>query len=395
MLDGTKKNCLHAISYPSSPVNEQTSLPVIPQPEENRTFFDKLRDAVIRQSHSIPLEVADFLVQWSWFLFGIDPKKVGYGKGPITWYRKRTMPPKRQIRIHLLGAGDTIPRFAELTAWAINRGSSLCSATVRGDLSEADVIWIYDQDPIHPDLLDKLKRKISPFVRCGAAVINEPGTYNAYHKASAFPRLERAGVSVPRFRFTQQDIGKCLVVYKSIGKQGKRKWLDYFDGERPGCKAFEYIHCLNNDGLFRRYRAHYLAGMVRGSEVMLSDSWHVCNRRAVGIEYDFVPTDYEKEQITRIAKVLSLDYFAVDYLRPPKTGGAVFTDINVFPTVQSPRSRVHARGDWGLWHTFDARARLGIKEPDGGPVWLEFDRAMEALVENAHSQSNVKQRKAR
>jgi hypothetical protein len=41
---------------------------------------------------------------------------------------------------------------------------------------------------------------------------------------------------------------------------------------------------------------------------------------------------------------------------------------------------VRKRGDFGEWHTFDACARLGIREPLGGNLWDHFDAAMISAI---------------
>jgi hypothetical protein len=160
------------------------------------------------------------------------------------------------------------------------------------------------------------------------------------------------------------------------GKQGGDKILSLYTGPRPGMLPFEFIDTVQANGTYCRYRAHYLLGSVRPSEVIIADHWNACLKHSVDLDYTFVLTDSEIRQIGLIARTLNLQYFAVDFLRRPSNGQAIFTDVNVYPTIQSPKARVRARGDFGLWHTFDARVRMGLAEPNQLDVWELFDNAM-------------------
>jgi hypothetical protein len=51
--------------------------------------------------------------------------------------------------------------------------------------------------------------------------------------------------------------------------------------------------------------------------------------------------------------------------------------------IRSPRKNVRSIGDYGYWHTFDARARRGIPEPDGRAVWDDIDEAMVAFAQGS------------
>jgi hypothetical protein len=325
--------------------------------------------------------ITDWSLQWFWGLLGIPAEKIGLGHGPLSWARRLTQKrTSKDIHICLLEIGGNGLSFGPLTAWAINRGSKRCSVAVNGDLSRADVIWVYSQDPLPPKHQAELERRIRTSARSGTPIINAPATYNSYHAQDAFQRLSSAGVCVPRHTFTEDDIGKVQVVYKASACQGAPKVLALYDGPRAGAGAFEFVDSRGPDGLFRRYRAHYLAGMVRPSEVFVSRHWNVCFQHASDIEYVFDVSEEEQRQIRMIAQALGLDYFAVDYLRRASDGAAVFTDVNVYPTIQSPPERVRRRGDFGMWHTFDARQRMGIPEPMGVNVWDEFDSAITAFV---------------
>jgi hypothetical protein len=285
---------------------------------------------------------------------------------------------QKEYRICLLEPEGWI---GPLTAWAINRNSKRCHAVVNGDIASADVIWIYCQDPLPPAMQTLLEQRIRQLARPEAAIVNAPSAYNAYHQPDAFVRLSDAGVRVPRHMFTDADRGQAEVVYKASGRHGESKRRETYDGPRPGMNAFEFVDCRQADGMYRRYRAHYLLGVVRPSEAFVSPEWNVCADTAAEIEYTYDLTDEEVEQIRRIAEVLELQYFAVDFMRRSSDGKPVFTDVNVYPTIQSPRARVRSRGDFGGWHTFEARRRLGIPEPGGRDVWETFDHAVARFVQ--------------
>jgi hypothetical protein len=326
----------------------------------------------------------DALVQWAWFAFGIPADRVGMGFGPLTWMRRgqhRRL--KRDLHIALVCPEHRGLPFAPLTAWAINEGSRRCTASVNTDLERADVIWVYAQDPFTPAFRAVIEEKLLREARPDASIINAPHAYNAFHRADAFEKLTKEGVRVPRFVFGPEDVGVTPVVYKTNGQQGADKYRALYDGPKPGMAPFEFVDSTKADGSFRRYRAHYLAGMVRPAEVLVSNHWNACMRNSADIEYSFSFKNDEEEQIHRIATALDLQYFAVDYLRRNPDGEAVFTDVNIYPTIRSPRARVRGRGDYGGWHTFDARRRLGIPEPQGVEVWDQFDDAMMAFV-NGH-----------
>ncbi len=323
-------------------------------------------------------------VQWLWFAAGIPADRVGAGAGPLAWGRRlraRLAANRRALRICVLAPEHRGLPFGPLTAWSINRNSRLCSATLNAGLESADIVWVLVQDPITPRLKERIEVAIARRARPGVPVINRPGAINAFHEPGAFARLHAAGVNVPRFRFHRGERGSTLVVYKTDGVQGGPKVRTLYDGPRPGMSAFAFVPSSDPDGGHSRYRAHYLAGMVRPAEVIVSDHWNVCLRTKRRIVYDFALTPDETDQIERIAACLDLQYFAADFIRGAGGGRSVFTDVNVYPTIRSPQAFVRARGDRGHWHTFEARRRLGIPEPSGEDVWEGFDRAMAAFAE--------------
>jgi hypothetical protein len=258
----------------------------------------------------------------------------------------------------------------------INENSLACSARLNRGIESADIVWIMCQDPIsskvRSKLLQALRRK-----RPEVPIINAPAAYNFYHMPGAFERLACAGVRVPRSAFSSTDIGRTRVVYKKQDMQAAEKFVALYDGERRGFNAFEFCDLKGSDGLYRRYRAHYLAGFVRPSSLMLSPQWNVCLKHMVRQEFSFQMSVFEKDQVRRIAAESALDFFAVDYVMDPDQGMPVFTDINVYPNLVAPLKRAgHSRGQRGVWHIFDARTRLGLPEPSGREFILDFDEVL-------------------
>jgi hypothetical protein len=281
----------------------------------------------------------------------------------------------------LLALDHTGLPFGPLTAWAINQNSQVCHASLNEGLEQADVIWVYMQDPITAQMRLRLEEMISRHAKPQAVIVNAPKFYNAFHRPDAFALLEAAGVSVPRSTFDESDIGRTRVVYKTMGLQGGDKFLDFYSGPRDGMAPFEFVDSSRPDGTFARYRAHYLFGKARPSEVLVAEHWNACLKHSIKLEYNFALTEREIDQIQRIANALQIQYFAVDFLRR-SDGTPVFTDVNIYPTIQSPHERVRSRGDYGIWHTFDARRRLGLSEPNHATAWDLFDEAMLELTGN-------------
>jgi hypothetical protein len=354
------------------------------QPAARRSFFVKARDALGRMSQTLPLAAQDLFLQWFWCLTPVPESRIGFGDGPLTWLRlHKQRQLKRDVHIVFLQNRRSRADLAPLTAWAVNTNCKRCTATVNEGLERADIVWVYTQDPLHDDELRELEARIAARAPAGTPVINPPSSYGVYHAADVFPRLERAGVSVPRHELTEADEGVTRAVYKRLNMQGAAKESVIYDGPRPGYRAFEFIDSRGADGLHRRYRAHYLAGLVRPSEVFVGPGWNICSRTTTAIDYSFELTTEERAQIRLIAETLSLQYFAVDFVRCAGDGCPYFLDINVYPTIRSPRQKVRSIGDYGYWHTFDARARRGIPEPDGQAVWDAFDEAMVAFAEGS------------
>lgn len=341
-----------------------------------RKHLSTLRWSLARRwrQHEVPLLLGDTARQWTWFATGVPKARIGRGFGPLTWGRNAVQP-RRDLLISLVGGGET----TRLIAFSINRASRRFRAVVNGDLAAADVIWICEQDPMpaaRRASLERTLRRLAP----GTPIVNKPSRYNAYFEPDVFRRLAAAGVTVPRSEFGPEDEGRTEVIYKQDDAHCQSKVRTLYTGPRPGWRVVGFEECHDDAGLRRRYRAHYVAGMVRGSEAFVSYDWNVCAWSTLKIDYMIELTENERRQIVRIAETLDLDYFAVDFLRRSSDASPVFLDINVHPTVATPRQLVRLRGDYGRWHTFDARARQNLPEPGGTPVWKAFDEAMLAFA---------------
>ena len=319
---------------------------------------------------------AEAFTQNLWFLAPMTPDHIGYGRGLLTASRlRRHRQLRRQIHITLLEFHAGKPRFGPLTTFWINERSRLCSASLNERVEEADVVWIYTQDPVTAELHERLLKAIGK-ARPGARIINHPDVYNAYHQDHCFQHLAAAGVNVPEDIFSERDFGRTKVVYKTQGCQGAPKTLVDFEGPKRGFKAFRFIDSRGADGHYRRYRVDYIAGIVRVGTLMLCDHWNVCLKHDPHLEFTFAMTAEEVRQIRQIARALGLDYFAVDYLRQSGDDKPFFTDVNVYPAITSLATTARHLGYHGAWHTFDARGRLGIEEPGGRPFHEIFDEGM-------------------
>lgn len=304
--------------------------------------------------------------------------QVGLEEGPATWLREaRNRRVQRRWTVCLLEYPRATVRFGRLMAAWINENSRCFRAVVNREADTADVLWTFTQDPLSEAAARALAVAYGR-ARPDAVILNPAERYDAYHSADGFDRLERAGVNVPRSRLSDDDVG-LPVVYKAVGEQASRKSLEPYDGPRAGFRAFEYIEAQGNGG-HRRYRAFYLAGLVRPSKVAVSPEWNARASTASRMELGFTATAKEQQQIQLIASTFGLDYFAVDYLRRNPDGEPFFVDINVFPTI---RAVLRDRGGilrGGEHHTFDERVRAGLPEPMGAPMPRLFDEALSRRV---------------
>jgi len=349
--------------------------------------------------------IEDAVAQWLWFALPVDPERIGYGKGPLTWLRQRKHKKSRK-HIHIclldyLAEGGRQSRFTEF--W-INERSRLCSASINEGIENADVVWIYCKDPIPPKekdgLLQVLKR-----ARPGTPVVNHPEVYNSYHEERVFEALAEAGVSVPRSEFSDRDVGKTLVVYKTKGRHGHApKFMSEYEGFKDGYRAFEFVGSRGPDGLNRRYRAYYLLGAVYPSLLRSSGNWNVYSQTAERTE-TYEMTSNETDQVRLIANTLGLRYFAVDYLRRIEDDSPVFVDLNVYPDVISKLGNLGAKfGYHGHWHTLETDAHwlslaaeahqagsagsAGSATP-GRPFWHVFDEAMQSFLQKEFLQKET------
>jgi hypothetical protein len=334
----------------------------------------------IGQFTRVVWRIQDAAVQWLWFALPVPPERIGYGRGPLTWLRQsRHRKLRRSVHICLLDYRPEGGRQSKLTEFWINERSRACSASLNEGIEDADVVWVYCKDPIPPhkkgELLRALKR-----AKPGTPVINHPEVYNAYHQERTFTVLAEAGVNVPRSEFTDEDIGKTLVVYKTEGRHGHSpKFLSEYTGPRAGYRAFEFVDSRGPEGWHKRYRAYYIFGAVYPHFLRFSDQWNVHSTTSRRMEA-FAVTPIEVEQIRLIATTLGLQYFAVDYLRKD-SDSPVFVDINVYPGIPSKLQKIGRKlGYYGQWHQFDDYTRLELSDLLKQDGWNVFDEAMLSLL---------------
>ncbi len=326
----------------------------------------------------------DIIVQWLWFAFDMKRDHIGYDKGLLTWMRvAKHKKLRRQINLCLLDVHPKGGKFGRFTAFWINERSRICKVTVNEGVVDADVIWIYSQDPLPSDIKQELLLDLKK-ARADAPIINHPAVYNSYHEPQSFRRLAVAGVCVPRNEFTDDDIGKTTVVYKVKGMHGSCKFLSPYRGSVEGYRPFEFIDSRGTEGLYRKFRAFYILGIVCPNHVAYSDHWNVHRETKKRTEYLFDLTNTEDEAIRLIARTLNLQYFSVDFLRKGSDESPFFTDINVYPLPVDFTETARERGYFGRWIILDNRLRLGISETSGKPFWDMFDEAMIAFVNRNH-----------
>jgi len=308
---------------------------------------------------------------------------VGRGPEPLTAlrtlrHRARLRRGRPTLRICLLELPSAGPPIATEHAFWIGQRSRACSAAVNRGAARADVVWILSQDPLSPAGRRALEGVLAR-LPARVAVLNPPRVHDAYHEPDAFARLAAAGVSVPRTRFGEEDLGVTPVVFKAVREQPARKFLARWNGPVAGFNAFAYEDGRKGDGLWWRYRAYYVAGEVLSGDAVGSPAWEARAERSR--EVDLAPElrPAERAQIARLARTLELDFFAVDYLRRAGDGTPVFLDVNVYPMVSIARSVTGERGLRGSWHVWEIAERYGAPDPDRSH-WERFDAAMLAVA---------------
>ena len=297
----------------------------------------------------------------------------------LTRLRTSKHRPRRNIHISLLDtAGEA--RFGPLQTFWINQRCRLCSASLNEQIEDADVLWIYSQDPLSPalrsNLLDYL-RKAKP----GARVINHPNVYNAYHQEDAFERLAEGGVSVPRHTFFESDLGTTRVVYKRMGHHTAHKTLERYTGPKDGYAAYEFIDTRGPDGLYRKYRVYYIVGIIHPWGLLFSEDWNAHLGSEPQIQYVFEMTTDEIRQVNAIAKTFGLQYFAVDFLRRNSDAQSFFIDVNIYPNNLVPKATTRRLGYYGSWHTFDAGRLLQLPELSKRNFADVFDEGIRHFIE--------------
>jgi hypothetical protein len=317
-------------------------------------------------------------------LTGTPPRRIGFSPGPLTDLRVarhavgralRTRP----LRLCLLEHDTSTMYFAEPTAFWINQRSRVCWAERNGPPERADLVWVFTQDPLTPEVRAWLAERLGR-VRPGVRVLNPPAVYDAYHDPDCFPRLAAAGVRVPRTEFGPADVGVTPVVYKAVGEQAARKELCRYDGPRPGFRAAVAHDSRGSDGRYRRYRAFVLGDLVLPEDVIVADNWNASLRHLVTAERNYALTEFERSQLLLINSTLGLDFSCVDYLRERNTGTPAFHDVNVYPTVVGAWQGDMPAADHGRWHVFDNCDRLHLPPPGGRSVWLQVDEALLRLA---------------
>jgi hypothetical protein len=315
----------------------------------------------------------DNTVQWLWFLFGVQPGRIGFDKGLLTWIKERRhRNTRKKTHICLLDVYPKGGKFGRFTAFWINERSRVCSASVNEGIEDADIVWIYSQDPLPPSIKKELLEMIRK-ARPGIPVINHPDFYNVYHEENVFKMLSEAGVTVPRSALTERDIGNIHAVYKVNGRHGGSKFLSLYKGDVGGFRPFEFIDSRGPHGLYRKYRCFYFLGIIIPNHVMFSDHWNVHRKTKIRAEYIFDMPELEIKSILRISNKLNLQNFSVDYMRRKDNDEPVFTDINVYPLPIDFPETARDSGYFGRWHILDNRLRLGMPEPSGRYFWDMFD----------------------
>jgi hypothetical protein len=266
-------------------------------------------------------------------------------------------------------------KFGKFMTFWINEKSTVCSASLNERIEKADIAWVFSQDPLPDDIKEKLFQTLKK-AKAGIPIINHPNFYNSYHDIASFRLMEEVGISVPRTEFSDKDIGKTIVVYKMAKKQHCPKFMSLYKGQVNGFRAFEFIDSRTPNGLYSRYRILFVAGIIVPEYMIYSDQWDTTWEKKKYIEYVFEINPIEIESIYKIASILKIQFFSVDYLRRSTDSLSVFTDINVYPLPIADTEAARQFGYYSRWLRFDDRFRLRLQESPEDSFWNKFDQAM-------------------
>ena len=118
------------------------------------------------------MRVVDLTLQWIWSLAGVSAQRSGYDKGLFAWLRERMhKKARKEIRMCLLEIQPEGGKYGRFLTFWINEQSMQCSASLNQGIEEADIIWVYLQDPLSSDNRQTLKRMLEK-ARSGAPVMN-------------------------------------------------------------------------------------------------------------------------------------------------------------------------------------------------------------------------------
>ena len=320
--------------------------------------------------------LATFLVQQFWWALNVPQERLGFDRRGLHTARRARAHARlrREVHLGLLTGGLRYPNIIDLHAYWMNERFERCRVSVDPDPADADVLWVYSQDPLPAGRRTRIEQAIA-LAGPGVPVINPPEVVDYYHRDDAFSRLEAAGVPVPRSRFGADDHG-LPVIWKPEGMQSTTRGPVAYAGPVAGQRPFEYFDVGGADRQFVRYRACYLLGDIYAGSAMRAPGPIVRYRNAVDIDSSWTLTGEEAGHVRRIAEISGLNFFTVDFLRLPANGAPVFVDINAFSMFKDSSPP----GYYGHRHDFDK-----LRPSDGGPpgAWLNVEQRIVDMVNRA------------
>jgi hypothetical protein len=337
-----------------------------------------------KRGGTLAKQIGGHVLQYLWWCSTVDKARIGFHRrGLLTAVRRHSHKRlRRKIHIGVLSGGLSLPNVIDFQIFWLNERCRQCHFSRDPDPHEVDILWVHSQDPLD-DARRRLIEDAIAAARPGTPVINSPIRHDFYHSMEAFAQLENAGVSVPRSKFSEADIGKTRVIRKPIGKQSTLTGPLPYSGPVAGFRQFELVDCQEADGLFGRCRAFYIFGSVFPGLQFFCNTPIVRWADAVAMDLLSSVALREQEQIARIAQTSGLDFFAVDFLRPrDPLAGPIFVDINVFPAV---RYFPVAPDYFGGWHDLDI---FDVEAPgtrSGPSAWEMIDAGIVALLEGRRS----------